>query len=260
MPISARLPIVGIVPAAGRARRLPGCACSKEMLPIAVDPRGTRAKVISEFVVEGLIDAGVDRIHFVIAPDKHDIRTHYGDGERFGVPFGYLYQHTPTGMPDAIDLAYRQLRNATVLMGMPDTVMRPVDGLKRLKEHYQRMPADVAIAVAPATEPERLGPVLFDRAGWATSIVDKPVVAPSNLVWTLACWGPVFTEFLHQYLTAAPRHGEIPLGLIFQAAIDCGLRVSVLPFVHGEYVDAGTVKGLQSARRLAGQLASPASQ
>src|SRR5262249_11139644 len=133
---------IGVVPAGGRATRLPGCPCSKELLPIG-------PKAVSEYLIDALVSAGVPRACVIIAPDKHDIVRFYGSGARHGIDLAYVCQEQATGMADAIDLAYPWLRDRTVFMGMPDTVFRPADAFARLREAYQRERADVALVVCP---------------------------------------------------------------------------------------------------------------
>ena len=124
--------VIGIVPAAGRATRLPNRDCSKELLPIDThndDGGSVRPRLLSEDLVGAMVEAGAESICMVIAPDKNDIVRHYGSGHRHGVSISYLCQDHATGMSDAIDIAYPWLRDATVLMGMPDTIVRPQHSL-----------------------------------------------------------------------------------------------------------------------------------
>jgi glucose-1-phosphate thymidylyltransferase len=242
MAQSTHRPIIGIVPAAGRATRLPDRSCSKELIAV-----GDRA--ISEYLVEAMVEAGAERLCMVIAPDKHDIVEFYGAGERHRAPIAYVCQEQPTGMSDAIDSAYPWLRGATVLMGMPDTIVQPEDSLARIRALLERQECDIALAIAPTSEPERLGPVNVAADGRVLEIFDKPRVAPHNRVWTVACWSARFTEFLHQHLRAHRRDDEAPLGLIFQSAIAQGFAARAITFAAGCYIDAGTTAGLQAAQR-----------
>jgi glucose-1-phosphate thymidylyltransferase len=238
-----RRPVIGIVPAAGRATRLPERTGSKELIAV-----GDRA--VSEHLIDAMRAAGADRIRIVIAPDKQDIVQFYGAGERHGVPVSYVYQHQPTGMSDAIDLAFESLAGTTVLMGMPDTIVRPHQSLHRVRALLEQEDCDIALAVAPTSEPCRLGPVTMAADGRVIEVLDKPLTAPHNHVWTVAAWGPRFTEFLHTHLATMPRQiAEAPLGLIFQDAIRQGFDVRALSFSDGCYIDAGTPEGLAAARR-----------
>jgi glucose-1-phosphate thymidylyltransferase len=238
----ARPSVIGIVPAAGRATRLPNREGSKELIHV-----GDRA--IADYLIESMIDAGATRLCIVIAPGKQDILEHFGDRAANGVPISYVYQTEPTGMSDAIDLSHAHLRGATVLMGMPDTIVNPPDSLARAHDELRRSGADIVLAIAPTDEPHRLGPVIFDSSGDVQEILDKPQLPPHDLVWTVACWNARVTEFLHDRLAAPRRPGdEAPLGLIFQDALEHGFRVRAVPFAGGRYIDAGTERGLAAAR------------
>lgn len=257
----ARQPIVGIIPAAGRATRLPDRAGSKELVTVGHARIDGRPRAISEYLVEAMVHAQADRICMVIAPDKHDIMQFYGDGRRHGVPIGYACQERPTGMSDAIDIAYPWLQAATVLMGMPDTIVRPGHSLAAIRALLEESRCDIALAVAPTAEPARLGPVSVDRTGRVREVLDKPAAPPHNRVWTVACWGPRFTGFLHDRLARHPRTlPEAPLGLLIQAAIDDGFDVRARVFDDGCYIDAGTAEGLAEARRLLDASADPVSR
>jgi glucose-1-phosphate thymidylyltransferase len=134
-------------------------------------------------------------------------------------------------------------------MGMPDTIVQPEDSLARIRALLEREDCDIALAIAPTSEPERLGPVNVAADGRVLEIFDKPRVAPHNRVWTVACWSARFTEFLHQHLRAHRRDDEAPLGLIFQSAIAQGFAARAITFAAGCYIDAGTTAGLQAAQR-----------
>jgi len=252
---------IGVVPAAGRATRLPGSPCSKELLPVGgtAAPGGARPKAVSEYLIDALVGAGVRRACMIVAPDKHDILRYYGSGSRHGIDLAYLCQTTATGMADAIDLAYPWIRDHTVFMGMPDTVFRPADAFAQLRVVYERERADLALVVCPTDEPARLGPVMFDARGRVLEVMDKPVSAPHNMVWVVAIWSPALTEFLHAELAARrPSAHEIALGSMFQTAVERGFRVHALPFPDGFYIDAGTVEGLAAARQAVASAGSAA--
>jgi glucose-1-phosphate thymidylyltransferase len=249
MPDHTRPLVVGIVPAAGRATRLPHRTGSKELIPI-------NDRAIAEYLVDAMVAAGADQLVIVIAPDKQDIAAHFGTRTRHGVPITYLEQLRPTGMSDAIDLAYSYLHGRTVLMGMPDTIVDPPNSLALVRAAFEACHADIGLALAPTEEPERLGPVDVDRTGRVERILDKPAVAPHNTVWTVACWTARFTDYLHAHLAAGPRlQPEAPLGLIFQAALDDGFFAHALTFPDGRYIDAGTPAGLEKARQFAARAA-----
>src|SRR4051812_37303174 len=126
---------IGIIPAAGAGTRIQPLAFSKEMLPVGsrIDDHGIeRPKAVSEFLVERMIEAGAERICFVISPDKTDIIPYYAQHpERRRIC--YVVQERPLGLCDAIFRAAGFVRDGDdVLVGLPDTVWFPSDGFCRL--------------------------------------------------------------------------------------------------------------------------------
>jgi len=250
---STQQSVIGIVPAAGLATRLNRCMCAKELLPVGETEgrEGRRLRAVSEYLIDAMAAAGADRLCIVINSEKHDVVRFYGSGISSGVPIAYVCQDRPEGMAHAIDCAYPWLRDATVLMGMPDTVVRPADALQKLRVLHDREGADISLAIAPTREPHRLGPVTWDGSGRVIEVLDKPQTPPHNRVWTVACWAPRFTEFLHQYVASSSITGEVVLGHVFQAAVEDGFNVRALWFPAGEYIDIGTLEGLRFAQQTA---------
>lgn len=70
--------------------------------------------------------------------------------------------------------------------------------------------------------------------------------------WTIASWGPRFSEFLVAFADQ-PRHeqGEPSVGDAVQAAIETGLSLDAVTFHEGSYLDVGTAEALAKARRVA---------
>ena len=127
---------VGIVPAAGSGTRIQPLAFSKELLPVGSRrENGTeRPRAVSEYLVERMTRAGADRICFVISPTKSDILRYYGS--RFGpAHMVYAVQQEPRGLCDAIFRAIPLIApSETVVIGLPDTIWFPEDGLRVLPD------------------------------------------------------------------------------------------------------------------------------
>ena len=70
----------GIIPAAGMGSRIQPLAFSKELLPVGcrLDGDIERPRAVSEYLVERMLLAGVDKIAFVISPGKGDIIQYHG--------------------------------------------------------------------------------------------------------------------------------------------------------------------------------------
>src|SRR5438105_2284911 len=124
----------GIIPAAGNGTRIQPLAFSKELLPVGSrqDGDAERPRAVSEYLLERMLEAGVTKICFVIAPGKSDILNYYGG--RFGsASICYMVQTRPNGLCDALFTAVPFVDPAEdVLIGLPDTVWFPQDGFTRL--------------------------------------------------------------------------------------------------------------------------------
>jgi glucose-1-phosphate thymidylyltransferase len=104
---------------------------------------------------------------------------------------------------------------------------------------------DVTLGLFPTLKPERFGMVAFDQHNHFLYTVDKPAQTDLTYMWGIGCWGPVFSDFMHTWLRKQPPvRGEIVLADIFQAAQHAGLRLGVVPYVNGEYVDIGSLDDL----------------
>jgi glucose-1-phosphate thymidylyltransferase len=243
--------LIGLVPAAGNARRLSSLPCSKEIFPIGfmnVEEEGQlvrRPKPVGIYLLEQLYQAGVKRVFIIINKEKSDILKYFGSGSSLSLSISYLVQEVQSGMPSALDQAYPWLQGMTILFGMPDTMFRPENAFSTLLATHERQKADVTLGLFPTAKPERFGMVSFSEDGRMIYTVDKPVQTDLKYMWGMAVWEPIFTEYLHTYLQenkTAPK--EIVLGNVFQSALENGLSVCVHPFADGEYIDIGTISEL----------------
>src|SRR6185437_13815315 len=97
----------GIIPAAGNGTRIQPLAFSKELLPVGsrFDGETERPRAVSEYLIERMLQAGADKICFVISRWKFDILQYYG-GEIGGgtgrAAIAYAVQPEARGLCDAI--------------------------------------------------------------------------------------------------------------------------------------------------------------
>src|SRR5579863_5653091 len=130
-----RYPMWGIIPAAGKGSRIQPLAFSKELLPVGsrVDSAGReRPRAVSEYLLERMLLAGVDKFCFVISPGKSDILEYFG-GRVDGADVCYVVQSQPAGLCDALFCARPLIAEYdAVMVGLPDTIWFPADALARL--------------------------------------------------------------------------------------------------------------------------------
>jgi glucose-1-phosphate thymidylyltransferase len=238
--------IVGLIPAAGQAKRLPQLPCSKEIFPIGMDAemidgkKQYRPRPIASYLIEKMVFAGAQKVILIISREKTDILRYFGSGESLNTHISYLVQEKPSGMPDALNQARPWLDDATVLFGMPDTIFKPYDAFKQLLSRHQAEEADLTLGLFSTQKPEKFGMVAFDQQYHMNYTIDKPKKTNLEYMWGIACWQPAFTQFMGKFLKILPLSREIVLAEIFQSGLEAGLKVSVVPFINGRYIDIGT--------------------
>ena len=196
----------GVIPAAGIGSRIQPLAFSKELLPIGsrFDDGVERPRAVTEYLIERMIHGGATRICFVIAPGKSDILEYFG-GEVSGVPVCYAVQPRAAGLCDAVFRAAPIVpADDAVVIGLPDTVWFPEDGLAALPDD------ELSFLLFPVTKPELFDAVVTDGAGWVQAIEVKRVTARSRWIWgAIKMPGGVFHHLRDLWL-ARDRRDEDP--------------------------------------------------
>lgn len=236
--------IWGVVPAAGAGSRMQPLAFSKELLPVgSVVERGLeRPRAISEYLVERLVLGGATRLCFVIAPGKSDIVEYYGAGTD-SVPICYVVQPAPTGLCDAL---FRALPltdpEDDLLVGLPDTVWFPTDGLADLP------PGGLTFLCFLVERPELFDAVLCDEGGHVRAVQVKDQAPQSHWVWGAFKMGARTARELHQLWVERGRRDEY-VGTLVNAWLARGGRAMAV-CTGQDYVDTGTVDGYRAAMSL----------
>lgn len=260
--------IVGVVPAAGRSRRLGRLPCSKELFPVGVtqgaDGSMPAPKVVSRYLLDGFRLAGIRKTYIVIREGKWDIPQYFLDGREVQLELAYLVIPGSTGPPDTVDRAYPFLAGKTVAFGFPDIILEPTDVFVQLARRWRQGGSDVVLGLFRAHDTRAMDMVDVDRTGRVRSLTLKPRRSNLQFAWVCAIWGPRFTEFLHGYLSDArgarrgarpagnrriDAQGDVPVGAVIQAAVREGLSVDGVMFRKGRYIDIGTPTDLVKAVR-----------
>ena len=250
--------LIGLIPAAGRGKRLAPLPFPKELYPIGYQNLVTdgkleiRPKVISQYLVENLCAAGVTKLIIVIGPGKSDIMSYYGDGRRFGVEIAYAFQEEAAGMPFAMDLAFPWLRpEDDILFGMSDTIVEPQLAFQELYRAHKKLNADLSLGLFPTKFPQKFGMVEWSESSCLVAqTIDKPVSSTLKQMWGSAAWSSRFGQFMRDYLKdKRGRATEIVFGDVINAAIEAKLKVCGHLQAQGNYIDVGTVEDLDQALR-----------
>jgi dTDP-glucose pyrophosphorylase len=235
----------GVIPAAGNGTRIQPLAFSKELLPVGgrSDATSERPKAVSEYLVERMVRAGADKICFVISPGKSDIMEYYGTGRVTSADVAYVVQPRATGLCDAIFRAAPVVpRDEPVLVGLPDTIWFPEDGLCRLPDDR------LSFLLFPVEQPQHFDAVVTDAKGRVEEIQVKSAQARSSWIWgAFKMPGHVFHE-LHDFWRGRPEPDEY-VGTLVNAWLAQGGEATGVR--AGEsYTDVGTLDGYRSAMQM----------
>jgi glucose-1-phosphate thymidylyltransferase len=234
----------GIIPAAGAGSRIQPLAFSKELLPVGsqVCDGQERPRAVSEYLVERMILGGANKLCFVISPGKGDILEYYGS-RLWGADIAYVVQSQPSGLCDAVFRAAPLIGpDEEVMIGLPDTIWMPVDGLRDL-------PRDVlSFLLFPVTRPELFDAVLTDEHARVQEIQVKRPDAASKWIWgAFKMPGNTFHK-LHEMWCRPERRDEY-FGTLINAWIAEGNEVLGIR-AGEEYVDVGTLNGYRHAMQM----------
>ena len=232
----------GIIPAAGMGTRIQPLAFSKELLPVGSDLTGglERPRAVSEYLIERMINGGVDKICFVISPGKSDIVNYFG-GSALSAAIFYAVQPRPAGLCDAIFRALPLIApDEHLCIGLPDTIWFPDDSLAKLPDGV------LSLLLFPVQHPDRFDAVVTDSSGLIEEVQVKHEFPSTHWVWGAIKLPGFLLRQLHDIWLQG--HDEY-LGTLFNEFIARGGRAYGFK-IGDSYVDVGTLNGYREALRL----------
>jgi glucose-1-phosphate thymidylyltransferase len=236
----------GIIPAAGAGSRIQPLAFSKELLPVGSQVRENqeRPRAVSEYLVERMVLSGATKLCFVISAGKTDILEYYGCRD-WGAEIAFVMQPNPLGLCDAIFRAVPLIgADDHVMVGLPDTIWMPQDGLCSLPEDA------LSFLLFPVDRPDLFDVVLTGEDARVLEIQVKQANPASNWIWgALRMPGKVF-HALHRLWQRPERRDEY-VGTLVNAWIAEGGEALGIK-AGREYVDVGTVHGYRHAMQILG--------
>jgi glucose-1-phosphate thymidylyltransferase len=264
LPLNKETPeCVGLIPAAGRARRIAPLPCSKEIFPVGFGDIGKKGrkhpKVAAHYLLESMHLAGAQKAYLVLSKGKWDIPAYFGSGSMLDMALGYLMTDLTYGVPFTLDSAFPFLNDKQVLFGFPDIIVQPEDGYVHLLDQMRASHADIVLGLFLADNPQKMDMVDLDADGTIRGIRIKPEQTTLTWTWITAVWNVSFTRFMHDYVvrhletmapgggSAADRREEIHLGDVIAAGIGSGLKIDKVMFPQGRYVDIGTPEDMVAA-------------
>ncbi len=246
-------PLIGLIPAAGRATRLRGIAGSKELLAVPAPVDAGEPGPVAGYLLRAMAEAGVERAYVVLRTGKWDVPAHFAEAEPpLGLPLAYLVTPGTSSIPATLDFAYPYVRGATVVTGFPDSCFTPLAAVRRAVERHRANLTAVTLALFPSDRPDKTDMVELDGERVVGFRV-KPGPCELDCTFGAAVWGPELTEFLHEFLTpregTTPR-GELQISQVLEAALAAGMAIDGEISPRGRYVDVGTPEDLERIREI----------
>jgi len=256
--------VIGLLPAGGKATRVAPLPCSKELYPVGFhsvgEGRGLRPKVISHYLLEKMRLANIKKAYIILREGKWDIPTYFADGKMLDMHLAYLMMNLPFGVPYTLDQAYPFVEDAIVALGFPDMIFQPDNAFGQLLAKGEESNADIVLGLFPAHQPHKTDMVELDDHGRICSIEIKPDRTQLFYAWEIAVWTPVFTRFMHDYVSSEQRRcskekagtslqvqNEMQVADVIQAAIQNDMHVDSVVFKDGSCLDIGTPEDMMKA-------------
>jgi glucose-1-phosphate thymidylyltransferase len=234
-------PLKGLILSGGAGTRLRPIThtSAKQLVPVANKP-------VLFYGIEALVDAGIEEIGIIIAPETGDeIREAAGDGSRFGAKITYIVQDKPAGLAHAVLTAEEFLAGSPFVMYLGDNLLR--DGLRGLVATFRADEPDALILLTPVDEPQHYGVAELDGER-IVRLVEKPKDPPSNLALVgVYLFQPAIFDAARALKPS--WRGELEITEAIQGLIDDGHRVQS-EVVRGWWKDTGQLADMLEANRL----------
>lgn len=272
-PTVSTRPIVGWMPAAGRAARLGGLPCSKEIFPVGFEPGPDgepRPRPVCHGLLRGWAGAGIERALVILRHGKWDVPTRLGSGAELGLDLAYLLVEETGSVPETLARAAGWTEALgtgagtgtgtagaggwDVALGFPDILLGPPDAWARLVDFHRAGDWPISLGLFPTDQAWKADMVSFDDQGRIEEIVIKDPACAFRWTWSIALWRPDFTRFLRRTVAAEGRReggdeggAELYVGDVIRKALAAGYEVRGLPFADGRFIDVGTPDDLRRA-------------
>ena len=234
-------PLKGLILSGGAGTRLRPIThtSAKQLVPVANKP-------VLFYGIEALVDAGVEEIGIIIAPETGDeIREAAGDGSQFGARITYIVQDKPAGLAHAVLTAEEFIGGSPFVMYLGDNLLR--DGLRGLVATFNEHEPEALILLTPVDDPQSYGVAELDGER-IVRLIEKPKDPPSNLALVgVYLFQPAIFDAARS-LEPSWR-GELEITEAIQKLIDDGQAVRS-EVVRGWWKDTGQLADMLEANRL----------
>jgi len=212
---------------------------AKQLVPVANKP-------VLFYGIEALVEAGVEEIGIIIAPETGDeIEAAAGDGSQFGARITYIRQDAPLGLAHAVLTAEDFLQDGPFVMYLGDNLLR--DGITDLVEAFRESEPDALILLTRVPDPEHYG-VAELNGEEVVRLIEKPKEPPTDLALVgVYLFGPQIFDAAKAIEPSG--RGELEITDAIQWLIDNGKAVASRT-VTGRWKDTGQLDDMLEANRL----------
>jgi|GEM_PF-4633 len=211
----------------------------KPVVPIANKP-------IIEYIVEELLNAGINDIGIVVSPAGGQIRQVVGDGSRWKARITYITQPEPLGLAHAVRCAQGYIGDSPFVLYLGDTMLS--GGISEFVSSFAASSDEAKLMLTVVDDPSRFGVVELDSKKRPVRLVEKPKNPATNfaVVGVYAFRQGIFGAIAEIKPSA---RGELEITDAIQKLIDDSRPISV-EFVKDWWHDTGRPQSLLLANGL----------
>jgi len=232
-----------VVLAAGKGERLRPLTENrpKHLLPIGGKP-------LLKWILEGLVEAGVDEALLVTHYMEDQIKEYFGDGDQLGLEIGYIRQEELRGTANAFRMA-EEFADGEAFIGVYGDLFLPSDGFKALTKAHRK--GETTMCVVPMDDPSQMGVVALE-GDRVTQIVEKPAPGeePSDLANAgMYFFTPEIFGLIDETGLSSRKEYEITDSL--KSLIESGSTLRAVTLPKGSWLDVGLPWNLLEANERA---------